>query len=128
MTSPAIILSIIFASFIMLILSFEIIAFGNLVAKTPDGQERRGEKTRLIIEKRMWYSPEHMPKLFVALFLVLHGSGCWWMLSDNSRVVIIGVCCVIAAMVFAGTITAHEVAMYNLMKMNEKELVGSMVA
>lgn len=123
-----IIFSIGFSAVIMLILSMAILTFGKLIAKTPDGQERRGEKIRDEQSKQTWHSPENMPKVFVISFVTLYIIGIATLLFAPQRIAIIGGATVIAALLFSATIAALEVLTYNLMRKNLVELKGSIVA
>jgi hypothetical protein len=116
------------ATVIMAILSVMMILFGMLIAKTPDGQERRGEKVRDETAKKSLSSPENMPKILVAILFSSHIIGSGLVIWGNSRMVLIGVALIVAAVVFSATIVALEVVTYNLMQKNLVDLKGSIVA
>jgi hypothetical protein len=127
-TEMFIIFSIGFSAVIMVILSMAIITFGKLIAKTPDGEERRGEKVRDESAKTVWHSPERMPKIFVMSFWTIYIIGSLVLLLSTPRVAILGGAAVISALIFSATIAALEIISYNLMCKNVIELKGSIVA
>jgi hypothetical protein len=123
-----IILAIGFTTTIMAILSVMMILFGMLIAKTPDGQERRGEKKRDDTMKKSLSSPEKMPKILVAVLFSTHILGSGLLVWGNSRMVLIGIAVVVAALLFSATIVALEVVTYNMMQKKLIDLKGSIVA
>jgi hypothetical protein len=123
-----ILLSIGFSAVIMVTLSMAIMVFGKLIAKTPDGEERRGEKVRSDSDKKVWHSPENMPKVFVMSFGTLYIIGSLVLFFAPQRIAILGGAAIIAALLFSATITALEIITYNLMQKNLVELKGSIVA
>lgn len=122
-------ISIIFSMILMVVLSIEIIAFGNLIAKTPDREELRGEKKRTDNDKLKWYSPERMPKNFVISFWAIQILGCivTFGAGDNTNIAIIGGCLLFTALLFSATIGALEILMYRMMQINITEFSGSAI-
>ena len=121
MINAIIIIGILFASFLMVVLSNGMIVFGNLIAKTPDLEERRG-KVRTEADKNMWYLPEQMPLHLSRAFLAVHVIGCLVMLAASTvPVAIIGCVIVMSAVLFAGLMMYNEMGLYDTMKKNARD-------
>lgn len=115
-----IIAGIIMSSVLMIILCAGIISFGKLIAITPDGRELRGE-VRDIEAKKLWSSPEQMPKYFAGGLGIIFVCGCGILLSGGSIIhYIFGGMTIFTSLFFAGGLMAHELLMYNQMISNIK--------
>jgi hypothetical protein len=124
MTPTLIVIAVIgISAIMMLILCAGMMAFGQLIAKTPDGQEMRGERVREDIDKKVWSSPENMPKYFSVGLSVIFIIGCIvLLLGENSTATyIFGGMTVFVAIFFAAGFAAHELLIYNQMVANLKE-------
>jgi hypothetical protein len=115
--------AILFATILLIILSVSIIVFGNIISKTPDMLDRHGKR------KEPTDAPYRHAKLFVYSFWIVHDIGiCLVLLSGNSRLVIIGGVMTFSGILFAATILAFEMKIIKLMKSNQRNLAGSLVA
>ena len=115
--------TIIFKTILLLLMSVGILEFGKLIAKTPDMLERHGKRTEPTD------APYRHARLFVLLFWTVFLLGAATLiLSETTRIEVVGWVTTFSAALFAGTILLYEMKIYNLMKKNERELVGSLVA
>jgi len=108
---------------LMEILCAGMVMFGKLIAETPDGKEMRGERIRSEESKKLWSSPENMPKLFAVGFNLVFIIGCMVLFLSNGSIVmmIFGGVIVFSALFFAVGIVMHEMMMYNQMVVNLKD-------
>jgi hypothetical protein len=121
MITALIIIGILFASFLMVILSKGMFVFGKLVADTPDLQERLG-KVRTEKDKSVWHSPEQMPTHLVRAFWAIHTVGCLVVVKASWLPwVIVGCVIIMCAVFFAGLMMYNEMGLYDTMTKNARD-------
>ena len=115
--------TVIFKTILLVLMSAGILAFGKLIANTEDKLERIGKRTEPTD------APARHARYFVIGFWTIFLVGtAILILSTTTRIEVIGWVTTFSAALFAGTVLLYEMKIYNLMKLNERELKGSWVA
>ena len=113
----------IFTGILTLVMSLGIITFGNLISRTPDMLERHGDR------KEPTDIPARHARAFATAFMTIYIVGAIVMLLGwTTAMMVIGGVTMFAALLFAATIMLYSMQIYKLMKKNEVEFKGSMVA
>jgi hypothetical protein len=123
MITPLTIATILFKTFLLIIMSVGILAFGKLIAGTEDKLDRIGKR------KEKTDAPARHARYFVIGFWTIFLVGSVILiLSTTTKIEVIGWVTTFSAALFAGTVLLYEIKIYNLMKANQRELKGSWVA
>lgn len=117
-----VIAEIVLMGIIMVALSAGIITFGNLISKTPDMLERHGDR------KEPTDAPAQHAVSFATAFCTIFTAGAVMVVLGGRVLLIVGEVVMFAAFLFSVTVLLWSMAIYKLMKKNEVELKGSIVA
>jgi hypothetical protein len=123
MTIILLLIGTIIAGILVGILSVGIVELGGLIARTPDMMDRQGKRTEST------NAPYKHAQYFATAFIILYLIGAATLiLSTTNYQLVLGGACIFSALLFSGTIMLFEMKIYELMKKNERELQGSIVA
>lgn len=121
--TPLILTCILIAGILIAIESVGIIEFGTLIARTEDMLDRHGKR------KEHTNKPAEHAVLFAEAFILTYIIGAAVLfLAHTNYWIVIGSVIIFSALLFSTTILLWEMKMYELMKINEQELKGSLVA
>lgn len=121
-TEYLLIAEITISGMLMAVMSIGIMTFGTLISKTPDMLERHGDR------KEPTDAPARHARAFATGFCTIFIAGAIMVLLGDKTVLIVGEVVMFAALLFSATIMFWSMAIYKLMKRNEVELKGSVVA
>ena len=121
--TPLVLISVIIAGILLSVILIGIMEFGILIAKTPDMLDRHGKR------KEQTNKPAKHAVMYADAFALLYIVGAiTTLISESTSLIIVGGVIILSVLVFAVTILYYEMEIYNLMKKNEVELNGSLVA
>jgi hypothetical protein len=116
-------MGLLFTGFLTIVMGLSIIKFGHLISNTPDMMERHGER------KQKSEAPADHALYFACGFGILFIFGGFVVAySNTTQQLILGSVVIFAELLFSCTVLFYSMQIYNLMKKNEIELKGSVVA